>query len=75
MTINYVYSHPYLLNSYPGTYAYSTGRVIYTSSTLILRNSLNYHLIDTKLGTMIHLLILYYTPELNGQNVNISVAI
>ena len=49
-------------------------RVIYTS-TLILRNSLNYHLIDIKLGIRIHLLILYYTPELNGQNVDINVAI
>ena len=34
--------------------------------TLILCNSLNYNLIDTKLSTIVHLLILYYPSELYG---------
>ena len=40
---------------------------IYTS-TLILYNSLNYNLIDTKLGTILHLLFFYHYSELHGQN-------
>ena len=36
---------------------------IYTS-TLILYNSLNYNLIDTKLGTTLHLLFFYHYSEL-----------
>ena len=40
---------------------------IYTS-TLILCNSLNYSLIDTKLGTMLHLLLFYHSFELHGLN-------
>ena len=40
---------------------------IYTS-TLILNNSLNYNLIDTKLGTILHLLFFYHYSDLYGQN-------
>ena len=40
---------------------------IYTS-TLILYNSLNYILIDTKLGTILHLLFFYQYSEIYGQN-------
>ena len=40
---------------------------IYTS-TLILCNSLSYSLIDTKLGTMLYLLLFYHSFELHGQN-------
>ena len=41
---------------------------IYTSSLKqILCNSLNCYLIDTKFGTMVHLLILYQPSELYGQ--------
>ena len=39
---------------------------IYTS-TLILYNSLNYNLIDTKLDTILHLLFFYHYSELYGQ--------
>ena len=39
---------------------------IYTS-TLILCNSLNYNMINTKLCTLVHLLILYQLSELYGQ--------
>ena len=39
---------------------------IYTS-TLILYNSLNYNLIGTKLGTILHLLFFYHYSELYGQ--------
>ena len=40
---------------------------IYTS-TLILCNSLNYNLIDIKLGTILHLSLFYHSAELYGQN-------
>ena len=40
---------------------------IYTS-TLILYNSLNYNLIDTKLSIIFHLLFFYHYSELYGQN-------
>ena len=36
---------------------------IYTT-TLILYNSINYNLIDTKLGTQVHLFILYQPSKL-----------
>ena len=39
---------------------------IYTT-TLILYNSLNYTLIDTKLGTILNLLFFYYSSELYSQ--------
>ena len=39
---------------------------IYTS-ILILYNSLNYNLIDTKLGTILHPLFFYHYSELHGQ--------
>ena len=39
---------------------------IYTS-TLILYNSLNCNLIDTKLGTMVYLLLFCHSSELYGQ--------
>ena len=45
---------------------YSENTHIYTS-TLILCNSLNYTLIDTKLCTILHLLLFYHSSELHGQ--------
>ena len=46
---------------------------IYFPTALILCNSINYNPIDTKLGTMVHLLIHYQPPELYGQKHLISV--
>ena len=48
---------------------------IYTT-TLILYSSLNYNLIDTKLGTLVHLLIFYQPSKLAmwPEKIDISVA-
>ena len=43
---------------------------IYTS-TLILCNSLNYNLIDIKLGTILHLSFFYHSAELYGHGISI----
>ena len=47
---------------------------IYTSTLMIPCNSLNYDLIDTKLGTIVHLLIIYQPFGYMTKNVGINVA-